>query len=161
MSTPLDPILSNVNQVKGIVTVERSTPTALLATSVPGLQASPGAFLLRIPVLATGEIALVQAQTTGMAGRSATCRSEVPKEAIVIDPFFIDRLMHAFTTAHSTPLSRAAEQAATDQQTAQAAEQAPTCRALREAEAVVAEVLRREQTGQIAGNQPGANNFGG
>lgn len=61
----------------------------------------------------------------------------------MIDPFFIDRLMHAFTTANATPLSHAAAQAATGQPDA-----APTsepCRAVREAEAVVAEVLRRDQ----------------
>ena len=30
----------------------------------------------------------------------------------MIDPFFLDRLMHAFTTAHATPLSMAAAHAA-------------------------------------------------
>lgn len=62
----------------------------------------------------------------------------------MIDPFFIDRLLHAFTTANATPISRSAAQAAASQPAA-----APTsepCRAVREAEAVVAEVLRRDQT---------------
>jgi hypothetical protein len=72
----------------------------------------------------------------------------------VIDPFFLDRLMHAFTTANSTPLSQAAAHAASSQPAAQSAGEASTCRALREAEAVVAEVLRRERTTQAATNQP-------
>jgi hypothetical protein len=60
----------------------------------------------------------------------------------MIDPFFFDRLMHAFTTTNSTPLS----QAAADQRTAKATGAAPACRAVREAEAVVAETCLRERT---------------
>ncbi len=63
----------------------------------------------------------------------------------MIDPYFFDRLMHAFTTANSTPLSQSA---------AQSTGEASTCRALREAEAVVAEVLRRERATQAEPNQP-------
>jgi hypothetical protein len=64
----------------------------------------------------------------------------------MINPFFFDRLMHAFTTANSTPLSRAAEPGATTQCTPNAAGEAPACRALRDAEAVAAEALRRNQS---------------
>jgi hypothetical protein len=63
----------------------------------------------------------------------------------MIDPFFFDRLMHAFTTANSTPLSRAAGQAATSRCTPDPAGEASGCRALREAEAVAADALRRDQ----------------
>lgn len=66
----------------------------------------------------------------------------------MIDPFFFDRLMHAFTTANATPLNQAAGHVTVDQCTAQAAREVPTCRALQDAEAVVADVLRRERTEQ-------------
>ncbi len=72
----------------------------------------------------------------------------------MIDPFLFDRLMHAFTTANSTPLSQAAAHAADSQSAAQSTGDASTCRALREAEAVVAEVLRRERATQAEPNQP-------
>jgi hypothetical protein len=72
----------------------------------------------------------------------------------MIDPFFFDRLMHAFTTTNATPLSQAAAHAANAQSAAQSSGEAATCRALREAEAVVAEVLRRERTTQAETNQP-------
>jgi hypothetical protein len=70
-------------------------------------------------------------------------------EATMIDPFFFDRLMHAFTTANSTPLSKAAAQAADDQCVANAAGSTPSCRAVQDAEAVVREILRREQSTQM------------
>jgi hypothetical protein len=66
-------------------------------------------------------------------------------EATMIDPFFFDRLMHAFTTANSTPLSHAAAQAPAGQPPAESTCEATGCRALREAEAVVAEAYLRNQ----------------
>ena len=62
----------------------------------------------------------------------------------MIDPFFFDRLMHAFTTGRSTPLSRTAADAA-GQSPAESTCDATACRALREAEAVAADALRRDQ----------------
>ena len=79
----------------------------------------------------------------------------------MIDPFFFDRMMHAFTTANSTPLSQAAAHAASSQPAAQSSGEAPTCRALREAEAVVAEVFRRERATQAETNQPADHTQGG
>jgi hypothetical protein len=67
-------------------------------------------------------------------------------EATMIDPFFFDRLMHAFTTANSTPLSKAAAQAADDQCVANAAGSTPSCRAVQDAEAVVADIYLGERT---------------
>lgn len=61
------------------------------------------------------------------------------------DPFFFDRLMRAFTYADSTPLSRAAQQMGTPGGTQQPGSDAPTCRALREAEAVAAAALQGDQ----------------
>jgi hypothetical protein len=78
-----------------------------------------------------------------------------PLEATMIDPFFYDRLMHAFTTTNSTPLSRAAAHAANSRPAAQSTGEASTCRAVQEAEAVVAAVLRRERTTQAEPNHPG------
>lgn len=63
----------------------------------------------------------------------------------MIDPFFFDRLMHAFTTANSTPLSRAAAPPASREHAAEPACEVSPYRALREAEAVAAEALRRDQ----------------
>jgi hypothetical protein len=71
----------------------------------------------------------------------------------MIDPFFFDRLMHAFTTANSTPLSQAAEHAATSQRVPASTGEALACRALREAEAVVAAALRREHTAPAESDQ--------
>ncbi len=79
----------------------------------------------------------------------------------MIDPFFFDRLMHAFTTANSTPLSQAAAHAATSQPTNASAGEATTCRALREAEAVAAAVLLRERTAQPQSNQADDHSRGG
>ena len=61
----------------------------------------------------------------------------------MIDPYFFDRLMHAFTTTNSTPLSHASGPGAPDQSAPVSPGEAPTSRVVREAEAVVAEVLRR------------------
>ena len=71
----------------------------------------------------------------------------------MLDPFFIDRLMHAFTTAHATPRSHAAAQAEMSQPAAPSTGEAAPCRALREAEAVVAAVLGREHAAQNATTQ--------
>lgn len=75
------------------------------------------------------------------------------REVIMIDPFFFDRLMHAFTTANSTPLSHAAEHAATSQRAPASTGEASACRALREAEAVAAAELRREHTAPAESDQ--------
>jgi hypothetical protein len=77
-----------------------------------------------------------------MAARSAAATETQTLEATMIDPFFFDRLMHAFTTTNATPLSQAAYPP----------REATPCRAVREAEAVVAEVLHRERTTQAAPN---------
>ena len=63
----------------------------------------------------------------------------------MIDPYFYDRLMHAFTTKNSTPLSRAAAPAATGRPTAETTIAATPCRAVRDAEDVLAAVLLRER----------------
>lgn len=63
----------------------------------------------------------------------------------MIDPFFFDRLMHVFT-AKSPPTNFAAEPGATNRCEPVSPGAAPTCRVIREAEAVVAEVLRRNQS---------------
>ena len=70
----------------------------------------------------------------------------------MIDPFLYNRLMHVFTTANSTPLSHAAH-AADGQPTEESTGEAPACRALREAEAVVSAMLLRERTAQAGTNQ--------
>jgi hypothetical protein len=70
----------------------------------------------------------------------------------MIDPFFYDRLLHAFTTANATPLSQAASHATGD---------AAACRALREAEEVVAAVFRRERTALAKTDQPADHTQGG
>ena len=62
----------------------------------------------------------------------------------MIDPFFLDRLMHAFTTAHATPLSMAAAHAASRNVT-ESVDEPPTCRALREAEDVAAAAFSRQE----------------
>ena len=79
----------------------------------------------------------------------------------MIDPFFYDRLMHAFTTANSTPLSQAAAHAANANPVTRSAGEALTCQALREAETVVAEALRRERTAQAEPDQPADHIQGG
>lgn len=79
----------------------------------------------------------------------------------MIDPFFFDRLMHAFTTANSTPLSQAAEHAANSLRPAHSSGEVSTCRVLREAEAVVAEVLGRERVTQAGTTQPADDIQGG
>lgn len=66
----------------------------------------------------------------------------------MIDPFFFDRLMHAFTTTNATPLSRAAQQAATPSNTLEAGSEEPSCRALQEAESVAAAALSRDRPAQ-------------
>lgn len=63
----------------------------------------------------------------------------------MIDPFFLDRLMHAFTTANATPLAHAAAHAAAQQPIAAFRNAAPICRALREAEDVAAAAFRRQE----------------
>ena len=63
----------------------------------------------------------------------------------MIDPFFLDRLMHAFTTAHATPLSMAAAHAASRNVT-ESVDEPPKCRALREGEEVAAATSRRQET---------------
>lgn len=78
----------------------------------------------------------------------------------MLDPFFLDRLMHAFTTAHATPRSHAAH-AECAQPTAELTRVAAPCRALREAEAVVAEVLRREHAAQAKTAQAADHPQGG
>ena len=62
----------------------------------------------------------------------------------MIDPFFLDRLMHAFTTAHATPLSMAAAHAASRNVT-ESVDEPPTCRARREAEDVAAAAFSRQE----------------
>ena len=62
----------------------------------------------------------------------------------MIDPFFLDRLMHAFTTAHATPLSMAAAHAASRNVT-ESVDEPPTCRALREAEDVAAAAFHHQE----------------
>lgn len=96
----------------------------------------------RIPVLATGVDTLLLTQTAGTAGRSASCRHVSPLEVTMHDPFFFDRLLHAFTTANSTPLSHAAEHGETGQSAAESSDESSPCRVIREAEAVMAEALR-------------------
>lgn len=71
----------------------------------------------------------------------------------MIDPFFFDRLMHAFTTTNSTPLTQAAAHAIPGRCVDRADGQTTTCRALQEAEAVVAEVMHRERTANAATNR--------
>ena len=66
----------------------------------------------------------------------------------MIDPFFFDRLMHAFTTANAGRTREPAGPVMTDQGTLSGTG-APPCRALKEAEAVVADMLRREHAGQV------------
>ena len=68
----------------------------------------------------------------------------IQSEGTMIDPFFFDRLMHAFTTGRSTPLSRAAAEAPS-QPAADSPCEASACRALREAEEVAADALRLDQ----------------
>ena len=80
-----------------------------------------------------------------MAERTATCRRVIQLEATMIDPFFFDRLMRAFTTANSTPLTRADKHAATSQCTPGSAGEALACRSVWEAEAVAAEAFRSAQ----------------
>jgi hypothetical protein len=70
------------------------------------------------------------------------------------DPFFFDRLMHAFTTMNSTPLSHAATSAASGQPTTEPASKATPCRALREAEEVVAAARLRERMASAKTRQP-------
>lgn len=59
------------------------------------------------------------------------------------DPFFFDRLIRAFTNANSTPLSHVTEQDATGQCVPEFSDESSSCRVIREAEAVMAEALRR------------------
>lgn len=73
----------------------------------------------------------------------------------MIDPFFFDRLMHAFTTAHALPHSHAATHAANAQPVRPSPGEAPMARALREAEAVAAAVWPSERTTQMDVNQAG------
>jgi hypothetical protein len=84
----------------------------------------------------------------------------------MIDPFFFDRLMHAFTTANSTPLSHAAEHAAMSKRVAASTVAASTgeasaCRALREAEAVVAEAHLRARNLPAETDQPDGHDLPG
>jgi hypothetical protein len=89
-----------------------------------------------------------------MAGRSANCQHVIPLEVTMHDPFFFDRLMHAFTTVHSTPLSHAATHAATGRPTAEPTTETARCPALRQAEEVVAAALLQERTVSGGSNQP-------
>jgi len=66
----------------------------------------------------------------------------------MIDPFFFERLMQAFTTTNATPLGLSAAPTSPGQPTCDAT----ACRALREAEDVLAAVLLRERTGPAEAN---------
>jgi guanyl-specific ribonuclease Sa len=79
----------------------------------------------------------------------------------MVDPFFFDRLMHAFTTANSTPLNQAAEHAATSQRALASSGEASACRALREAEAVVAEAHLRARNLPAETDQPDGHDLPG
>lgn len=68
----------------------------------------------------------------------------------VIDPFFLDRLMHAFTTAHTTPLSQPAEPAHRRGSDTNANVPSPPPRVVAEAAAVVAAALRAGPTTRAA-----------
>lgn len=70
----------------------------------------------------------------------------------MIDPFFFDRLMHAFTTVNATPLSHAAH-AATGERARESTSETTVCRALQEAEAVAAAALLCERMTPPAMNQ--------
>lgn len=73
----------------------------------------------------------------------------------MIDPFFFDRLLHAFTTTNASPLNQAATHAANAQPVRPSPGEAPMARALREAEAVAAAVWPSERTTQMDVNQAG------
>ena len=78
----------------------------------------------------------------------------------MIDPFFFDRLLHAFTTANASPLNQAATHAANAQTVRPSPEEAPMARALREAEAVAEAVWPSERTKQMGVNQAGDRDRG-
>jgi hypothetical protein len=63
-------------------------------------------------------------------------------EVIMIDPFFFDRLMRAFT-AQPAPGCHAGEPGATNRCKSEPPGASSTCRVIREAEEIVAEVFRR------------------
>ena len=66
----------------------------------------------------------------------------------MIDPFFFDRLMHAFTTTNAGRNNEPARPVTTDQGTL-SGPGAPSGRTLQEADAVVADMLRLENAGQV------------
>lgn len=103
----------------------------------------PMARVSHIPVLPAGVGALLSRTLRPGQRGSRSAAASSPLEVTMIDPFFCDRLMHAFTTAHATALSQAVAPAC----------EATACRAPQEAEAILEAVQRRERMSPSDTNQ--------